>query len=97
MEHIKESLFKLIKKLEEGNKKEGSIEEIWYKSAGEKIGKHTKPYQFKKQILKVYVDEATWVYELSQKYKEVLIKKMNACFEEEKVKNIYFRVGEIKK
>ena len=68
---------------------------VWASVVGVKIARHTKPYRFKKNKLYVTVDEATWAYELSQKYKINLIDKLNKELAEKLIHDIYFRIGEI--
>ncbi len=96
MEHIKDILTEVIQKLEKREKTDsGKIINIWRRIVGEKIASHTKPYKFVKNTLYVYVDESTWVYELSQKYKNNLIVRLNNEIDKQKIRDIYFRVGNI--
>ena len=96
MEHIQNILTDVVKNLEKNERAgSGKINAIWQRVAGEKISSHTKPYRFKKNILHVYVDESTWVYELSQKYKQTLIQRLNHELDEEYIHDIYFRIGTI--
>lgn len=96
MEHIQNILTDVIKNLEKNERAgSGKINTIWKRVVGEKIAAHTKPYRFKKNVLYVHVDESTWVYELSQKYKPTLIQRLNHELDEKYIHDIYFRVGNI--
>ena len=96
MEHIRDILVNVVDAIE--TKKEDTpskIFSIWESVVGVKIARHTKPYRFKKNKLYITVDEATWAYELSQKYKIRLIDKLNKKLAGKVIHDIYFRIGEI--
>lgn len=97
MEHIKDIVASLIGSLEEKQKKSGNtiIKECWDDIVGVKIAGHTKPIKVSKKVLYVCVDEATWAYELNQKYKKEMIEKINNTIGEGRIKDIFFRVGDI--
>jgi predicted nucleic acid-binding Zn ribbon protein len=97
MEHIKDIVASLIGSLEEKQKKSGNttIKEAWRDIVGEKIASHTKPTKVTNNVLYVCVDEATWAYELNQKYKKEMIENINAVIGAGLVKDIFFRVGDI--
>lgn len=81
-----------IKKKIEGNK----VFKVWDEVVGDIIEKNTEPYFFKKGILFIGTTSSVWAQELSM-MKQCLIKKVNDCFKKEKVKDIRFKVMNIKK
>ena len=96
MQHVKEILSNLISDLDKKRKKEPvRVFEIWNAIAGENIAAHTKPYELKRRILFVMVDDSTWAYELNQRYKEELIKKLNDKLGNEAIRDIRIRIGDI--
>ena len=96
MEHIQEVLTGIIKDLEKKKSDTPTkIIETWKTIVGERIATHTKPYRMHKKILYVNVDSAPWVYELNQKHKQSLVKKINTCLGKTAVSNIRFRIGEV--
>ena len=97
MPHIKEILSDIVGSLKK-DKKRGVSEKLidaWREISGEKISAHTLPYKFKNKILYIKVDESTWAYELSQKYKALLINKINSNLKEQIIGDLIFHVGEI--
>jgi len=97
MDHIKDVVSGLIEGIEGKQKKDGSLHIInaWGTIVGETIGKHTKPVHIKKKVLYVVVDQATWVYELNQKYKKELLRLLNKEVGEDCISDMCFRVGDI--
>jgi predicted nucleic acid-binding Zn ribbon protein len=97
MAHIKEIVSTLLSELQKGEKKpEKKIFTHWVRIVGDTIANHTKPYKIKKKVLLVMVDDATWVYELSQKHKQQMIVRINNECSEGTIEDIYFSVGIIK-
>ncbi|MDD5085443.1 MAG: DUF721 domain-containing protein [Candidatus Omnitrophica bacterium] len=93
---IKEILERVVNNLDKGGAKEkGAILDFWPLMAGPKIAEHTKAYAIRNKKLYVRVDDSTWAYELSQKYKVTFLKRLQHEFGEEKIQDIRFRVGEI--
>ena len=68
---------------------------FWAGAAGEKAAKHSKPVMFKKSVLTVNVDDSSWLYELTTKKKEI-IRNLEGSFGSKKVKEVRFRIGELK-
>lgn len=96
MDHIRDVLNAVIGDLEQKDKKEKRyIFNIWDSVVGEEIAKHTKLQKMKGNKLFVIVDHATWAYELTQRHKPVLIKRINDALGSEKIENIYFKIGDI--
>ena len=96
MEHISDVLSGIIETLsKKENDSPADIGTVWRETVGETIARHTKPYRIRKNVLYVAVDSATWVYELSQKYKAALLQKLNEQKMNGTLEDIYFRVGDI--
>jgi predicted nucleic acid-binding Zn ribbon protein len=97
MEHIKDIISSLIGELESKNKKTGTatIQQEWNNIVGEKIAEHTKPTKIKQRVLHVIVDQATWAYELNQKYKKDLVMRLNKKIGEDVIDDMFFRIGDI--
>lgn len=68
----------------------------WPQMAGTKIAAHTKPTLSTAGELRVWVDQPTLAYELSQKYRAAILKRAQACLGEEQIKSIRFYVGQIR-
>ena len=75
-----------------------SAEEVgraWEEAAGHRAARHTKPVSIKKSVLTVNVDDSGWLYELTIKKKD-LLKKLEDRIRGKQLKNLRFRIGEIK-
>ena len=69
--------------------------ESWPRIAG-RFSEHTNPrFGFGGEIV-VWVDDSTLAFELSRRYKPVLLKRLRNQFGEHEVKDIKFFVGEIR-
>ena len=75
---------------------EEEIEDAWREAAGEAAAKHSKPVSFKKAVLAVNVANSSLLYELSVRKKD-LLESLSARLKGKKVREIRFRIGEIKK
>lgn len=96
MDHIKDILSNVINAIEKHKTHDSSIFLVaWRKIVGVDINNHTKPIRVKNRQLYVVVDSSTWVYELNQRYKQILIDKINDELKDDKINDIYFRVGDI--
>lgn len=67
----------------------------WADAAGSAAAKHSKPVAFKKAVLTINVDGSSWLYELTTKKRDIL-GKLNGKFAGKKLKEIRFRIGELK-
>ena len=74
---------------------EEEIEEAWRKAAGKAAARHTKPVSFTKATLVINVASSSWLYELSVLKKE-LLKSLEVQLKGKKIKEIRFRIGDIK-
>ncbi len=87
-----DDLGKIIKNLID-NKFDNKISRIkknWEKIVEEDIAKNTEPTIIRKKRLNVKCSSSVWIQEMMLK-KEDLIKKINSYFDEEIVKEIYFK------
>ena len=95
-ERINKTINLIIKDLRSVKKTtERHILELWPKISGKRISRHTKPTALKKGCLVVNVDKPAWLYELVQRHKERLLKKIQAKVGEKKLVEIRFRIGEL--
>jgi predicted nucleic acid-binding Zn ribbon protein len=78
----------------EQNKK-AALMELWPKIAG-RFSEHTKPRFGSDGQVIVWVDDSTLAFELSQRYKPTLLKRLTNQFGENEVKDIRFFVGELR-
>lgn len=68
----------------------------WAGAAGRRALKHTRPVALRRACLIVNVDSSSWLFELTLK-KRVILKKVQAGVEGKKLKDIRFRIGDIKR
>jgi predicted nucleic acid-binding Zn ribbon protein len=92
---IEEVIKDVIGKMRSSGPSEEEVVVLWKEIVGEGAGRHSKPASLKKTFLTVNVDDSGWLYELSTRKKEI-IKKMEGRLGGKKVKDIRFRIGEIK-
>ena len=78
------------------NLKRNRLTEHWPAIAGPRIAPHTKPALLRDGRLIVWVDESTLAFELSQKYRQSLLKRTQALMGEENIKSVLFRVGQLR-
>lgn len=93
---IEDLLKKTLKDLR--SKKKLTQEEVaamWEEAVGRAASRHTRPVSFRGARLAVNVDDSGWLYELTIKKKEILA-KLGGKFQPKKLKDIRFRIGEVK-
>ena len=78
-----------------GRLTEEAMAEAWEGAAGKAAASHSRPVSFRQATLLVHVDGSGWLYELTLKKKEIL-KKLEDDFKGKKLKDIRFRIGEVK-
>ena len=83
--------FSIDKKL-----KEVKALKLWEEVMGEKISRHSLPLFVRKGNLFVRVDSSGWLTQLTY-LKHEIISELNERLGGESIKNIYFRLGEVKK
>ncbi len=76
--------------------KEVKALKLWEEVTGEKIGRHTVPLFIRKGNLFVRVDSSGWLSQLTY-LKPEIISHLNERLGKASIKNIYFRLGEVKK
>ncbi len=76
--------------------KEMSLLGLWQEVVGKKIDRHTHPFSVKKGKLFVNVDNSGWLVQLTY-LKDKIIAEFNKKEGGKPIKDIYFRLGEIKK
>ena len=70
--------------------------EKWASIVGPQISAHTKPTLGKNGELSIWVEEAALAFELSQRYKQTILKRTQAELGEEDVRSIRFCVGQLR-
>jgi len=94
LKSILDSLFTSLANPEQLRK--STLVDFWPKVAGNYFSKHTKPRFSPDGKVTVWVDDSTIAFELSQRYKPVLLKRLKNQFGEDQVRDIRFFVGEIR-
>jgi hypothetical protein len=94
---VSEILERVFNKLNIDKKlKEMKALKLWEEVTGEKISRHSFPLFVRKGNLFVRVDSSGWLTQLTY-LKPEIISRLNQRLGGESIKNIYFRLGEIKK
>lgn len=97
VERIGDILSRVIRRLGiEKKLKEGSLFSAWDEEVGKEIARHAQPAYIKRGRLTVFVESSVYIQEYLF-LKDELIKKLNARMGRGFVREIVFRVGEIKK
>lgn len=65
----------------------------WPGIAGAKLAPHTRPQLSPKGTLYIHADESVLAFEISQKYRQTLLKRAQAVLGEETVKEVKVLVG----
>lgn len=93
---LKPVLDQLLSKLKDPlHQKRAALVESWPQVIGNRFAKHTKPRLSADGKLTVWVDDSTLAFELSQRYKPVLLKRLGNQLGGEWIKEIRFFVGDI--
>ena len=94
---IKRILNAILRKLGlEKRIKECAILSFWNDAVGENIALHTKPLKVYDGRMTVLVESSSWTQELTF-LKNRIIERLNRSIGKEVIKDIYFKIGEIKK
>jgi predicted nucleic acid-binding Zn ribbon protein len=94
---VGEVLQKVFNKLSIDKKlKEMNALKLWEEVTGERISRHSLPLFVRKGNLFVRVDSSGWLTQLTYLKREIL-SELNERLRGESIKNIYFRLGEVKK
>ena len=70
--------------------------EKWPAIVGSNLAGHTKPAFGKKGELTVWVDQSALAFELSQRYQQALLTRVQAALEDVEIKSLRFFVGQIR-
>ena len=76
--------------------KECAILSFWNEAVGENIAIHTKPVKVYNGRMTVLVESPSWTQELTF-LKSGIMERLNSTIGKEVIKDIYFKIGEIKK
>ncbi len=94
---IKRILNAILRKLGlEKRIKEYAILSFWNDAVGESIALHTKPIKVYDGRMTVLVESSSWTQELTF-LKSGIMERLNSTIGKEVIKDIYFKIGEIKK
>lgn len=94
---VSEILERLFNRLNIDKKlKEMKALKLWEEVTGDKISRHSYPLFVRKGNLFVRVDSSGWLTQLTY-LKNEIISRLNQRLGGSSIKNIYFRLGEIKK
>ena len=74
---------------------EEEIGNIWREAVGEKAAGHSRPISLNGAIITVNVDGSSWLYQLTTEKKEIT-QKLKECLGDKKIKEIRFRIGDIR-
>ncbi|MEA3328395.1 MAG: DUF721 domain-containing protein [Candidatus Omnitrophota bacterium] len=72
----------------------GRVLQLWPEVAGRKIGRHTRPAGVKNGRLTINVDGSVWLYELTQRHRKRLLKKLQKRMGNEALAEIRFKIGD---
>ena len=97
MEGIKDVVLSVLNNLQ---KAESSTRQRlwneWPKIVGSKIASHTRPSLANAGLLCVWVDQSALAFELNQKYKQTILRRVQASLGENEVQTVIFRVGQLR-
>ena len=96
-ETLKDLVKGVIKDLTGGGRlTEEEVNTAWSSAVGKRAARHTRPVSLKKSRLVVNVDGSGWLYELTLKKRDIL-KRLEGRLKDQKVKEIRFRIGEVRR
>jgi len=78
-----------------GKLTEEEIRSAWELVVGRDAAKHSRPRSFAESRLIVHVDDSSWLYELTTR-KKYILNNLSAELKEKKLKDITFRIGELR-
>ena len=94
MDDIGSILPKIMKGFEDPEKQKRSLlVDSWPSIAGEKLTNQTRPQLSNKGILYIHVKDSVLAFEISQRYRQSLLKRTQAILGEEAVKEVRVLVG----
>jgi len=91
---LKNSLTQLLGELKKNKdySKRARLIDVWPTIIGSFFSKHTTPRFIKRGVM-VFVDDATMAFELTQRYKPAVLKRLQNQFGENEICDIRFVVG----
>lgn len=93
---LKQTLDAIFNRLSEpDNLRKRGLTDQWPDIVGGYFSKHTKPKFIQGEKIAVVVDDSVIAFELSQRYKPCILKRLQNQFGEEKVKDVRFVVGDL--
>ena len=94
---IKETIKLLFEKIakEPQTVKKTELMDLWPATVGSFFSKHTRAAFSKDHKVIVTVDDSTAAFELSQRYKATILKRLQNQFGENEITDIKFIVGEL--
>lgn len=97
MENLREILPQVLRSLQEPEKQNRILLlDKWESIVGSKIAAHTRPTLSQKGDLCVWADQSVLAYEISQKYRQTILKRAQAVLGEKTVKEVFVRVGQLR-
>lgn len=97
MQSIRELIPSVLEDLKSPEKRlRSELTDQWPALVGAKVAKHTKPSLSSHGTLFVWVDQATLAFELNQRFKTAILKRAQAIWGEEKVREVRFKTGQIR-
>jgi len=96
VEHLGDVLKNVISDIGKKKRFSEELKEAWEKAAGKKAAGHTRAVSLRKGRLAINVDDSGWLYDLTLKKKE-LLKKIEEKLKNKNIKEIRFRIGDVKK
>ena len=75
---------------------QAGIAEVWEAVVGPKISAQTRPKLRPDGLLCVWVEQSALAFELNQKYRRAILKRAQAIWGEEKIKEVRFKTGQIR-
>ena len=86
----------VVRGLESGRARSGyKIAAQWPAVVGQKLAGHLRPVGLRNGVLKVVVADSAWFYQANLQ-KEPILKRLQRRFGPEKIKDLQFRMGQIK-
>ena len=97
MRAIKDILPEVLGELQRPEKRiRQTLVNKWEKIAGPKIAPHSRPSLAKDGTLYVWVDQSALAFELNQRYRQSLLKRVQAALGEEAVHTVRVKVGQLR-
>lgn len=97
MKTLKEIVPCVLQSLEDPEQqKRKKLMQQWESITGSKVAPHTRPSLSKTGKLFVWVDQAALACQLNQQYRTSLLRRVQAVLGEENVREIFFRVGQLR-